>query len=50
MTPEDRLRIGIDLTELAWKFLLRLPPEEAQRRLDLSRQPWSSPKTVEPDR
>jgi len=50
MKPEDRLRIGLDLTELAWKFLVRLPPEEAQRRLDLSRQPWSAPNTAEPER
>ena len=42
MTPAERLRIGLDLTDLAWRFLLRLPPEEAQRRLDLAREPWRS--------
>lgn len=43
MTPEERLRIGLDLTDMAWRFLERLPAEEAQRRLDLSRQPWNPP-------
>lgn len=47
MTPEERLRIGLDLTELAWRFLERLSPEEAQRRLDLSRQRWNPPEAPE---
>jgi len=49
MTPAERLRIGIDLTDLAWRFLLTLPPEEAQRRLDLEREPWNSPPEREPE-
>jgi hypothetical protein len=40
MKPEERLRIGLDLTDSAWLFLLRLPAEERQRRLDLGREPW----------
>jgi len=43
MKPVERLRIGLDLTDLAWRFLLRLPPEEIQRRLDLAREPWNPP-------
>ena len=43
MTPAERLKIGLDLTELSWRFLVRLPPEEAQRRLDLGRVPWNPP-------
>jgi hypothetical protein len=43
LTPAERLRIGLDLTDLAWRFLLRLPPEEAQRRIDLGREPWNPP-------
>ena len=45
MRPEERLRIGLDLTDLAWRFLLRLSVEEAQRRLDLAREPWNPPKS-----
>jgi hypothetical protein len=41
MKPEERLKIGLDLTDAGWRFLLRLPPEEIQRRLDLGRQPWN---------
>ena len=43
MTPAERLKIGLDLTDMAWRFLLRLPPEEIQRRLDLGREPWNPP-------
>ena len=50
MRPEQRLKIGLDLTDLAWRFLLRLPVEEAQRRLDLSRQAWNPPKPPRPSR
>jgi hypothetical protein len=44
MKPEERLKIGLDLTDAAWRFLLRLPPAEIQRRLDLGRKPWNVPK------
>jgi hypothetical protein len=44
MKPAERLRIGLDLTDLAWRFLLRLRPQEMQRRLDLARQPWNPPR------
>lgn len=40
MSPADRLRIGLELMDMAWLFLQHLPPEEAQRRLDLAREPW----------
>jgi len=43
MKPEERLKIGLDLTDFAWRFLLRLPPTEIQRRLDLGREPWNPP-------
>ena len=43
MTPAERLKIGLDLTDLAWRFLLRLPPAEIQRRLELARAPWNPP-------
>jgi hypothetical protein len=43
LTPAERLRLGLDLTDLAWRFLMRLPPEEAQRRLDLGRERWNPP-------
>jgi hypothetical protein len=43
MTPAERLRIGLDLMDFGWGFLLALPPEERQRRLDLARQPWNPP-------
>jgi hypothetical protein len=43
MKPEERLKIGLDLTDAGWRFLLRLPAEEVQRRLDLGRQPWNVP-------
>jgi hypothetical protein len=50
MTPDERARIGVDLTDLAWRFLMTLPTEEAQRRLDLSRrEPWNPPKTTNSD-
>jgi len=48
MTPAERLRLGIDLTDLAWRFLATLPPEEAQRRLDLRREPWNPPASLDP--
>jgi hypothetical protein len=45
MTPDERARIGLDLSDLGWHFLMRLPPKEAQRRLDLARrEPWNPPK------
>lgn len=43
MKPEERLKIGIDLTDAAWAFLSRLPAQEIQRRLDLGREPWNPP-------
>ena len=44
MTPDQRARIAVDLTEFGWRFLQTLPPEEAQRRLDLSRRRlWNPP-------
>jgi hypothetical protein len=47
MAPADRLRIALDLTDLAWRFLMRLPPEERERRLALSREPWNPPHSEE---
>ncbi len=44
LRPGDRARMGIEATQLAWRFLLRLPPEERQRRLDRAREPWNPPK------
>ena len=45
MTPDERARIAIDLTDLGWRFLQALPPAEAQRRLDLSRKGrWNPPR------
>jgi hypothetical protein len=44
MTPEERIRLGLDLANLGWLFLERLSPEERQRRIDLmKRQPWRPP-------
>jgi hypothetical protein len=43
MTPAERLRLGLDLMNFAWRFLDRLPIEERQRRLDLARRPWRPP-------
>lgn len=41
MTPAERIRLALGLTDAAWRFLDRLRPEEAQRRLDLVRlEPW----------
>jgi hypothetical protein len=48
MSPAERLKIGIDLTNLAWRFLMQLPSAEAQRRLDLSREPWNPPQIPVP--
>ncbi len=50
MTPSERVRIGLDLTDVAWRFLSTLPPLEAQRRLDLGREPWNPPRVPEPAR
>jgi hypothetical protein len=50
MSPAERARIGVDLTDLAWRFLLRLSAEESQRRLDLAREPWNTPDAGESDR
>lgn len=46
MTPDERARIWADLTDLGWRFLMALPPEEAQRRLDLARQQRWNPPTM----
>lgn len=43
MRPEERLRVGLDLTDLAWRFLMNLSPEEIRRRLDLAREAWRPP-------
>lgn len=43
LTPAERVLIGLDLTDLAWRFLATLSPEEEQRRLDLAREPWNPP-------
>lgn len=47
MKPEERLRIALDLIDLGWRFLLRLPVEEAERRLELAREPWNPPAPAE---
>lgn len=44
LTPGDRARMGIEATRLAWRFLVRLTPEERQRRLDRAREPWDPPR------
>jgi hypothetical protein len=46
LTPGDRARMGIEATQLAWRFLLRLTPAERQRRLDRAREPWNPPRTA----
>jgi hypothetical protein len=43
MTPAERLALGMALLEMAWGFLMHLPPEERQRRLRLARPPWNPP-------
>jgi len=44
MSPEERARVGLDLAAWGWQFLSILPPEERQRRLDLSKaRPWNPP-------
>ena len=48
MKPEERLKIGLDLMEFGWLFLMRLEPRERQRRLDLRREPWNPPEPVAP--
>jgi hypothetical protein len=50
MSPAERLRIALDLTDLAWQFLLRLPAEERERRLAIAREPWNPPPSTEPPR
>ena len=37
MSPEERWEITSELMELAWRDLLRLPPEERERRLAIAR-------------
>jgi len=50
MTPAERIKIGLDLTDLAWRFLNSLPAEEEQRRLDLMRrEPWDPPTPAKRD-
>jgi hypothetical protein len=47
MTPDQRARIGVELTDFAWRFLLALPAAEAQRRLDLARsERWQVPESA----
>ena len=43
MSPAERLAIALDLMDLGWLYLLRLSPEERERRLELSREPWNPP-------
>jgi hypothetical protein len=43
LSPSDRVRMGLDATRLAWRFLRNLTPEECQRRLDRAREPWNPP-------
>jgi hypothetical protein len=43
MTPAQRLSIALELTDQAWRELMKLPPEEAQRILDAEREPWNLP-------
>ena len=50
MTPAQRLMVGLDLPDLAWRFLLRHPAEEIQKRLDLAREPWNPPAAPGPKR
>ena len=50
MSPAERLKIALDLTDLAWQFLLRLPAEERERRLAIAREPWNPPPATEPPR
>lgn len=41
MSPDERARIGIELTELMWQWLVTLPPDVAQRIIDSEREPWN---------
>ena len=50
MTPDERARIGLGLTDLAWRFLMTLPPEERQRRLDSTRERWNPPQRPREER
>jgi hypothetical protein len=43
LSPGDRARMGLEATQLAWRFLRNLTPEERQRRLDRAREPWNPP-------
>lgn len=44
MTPEERVRLGLDLANFGWLFLENLTPAERQRRLDtIKRKPWRPP-------
>jgi len=47
LSAAQRLRLGLDLTDVAWRFLASLPPAEAQRRLELGREPWDPPRVPE---
>jgi hypothetical protein len=47
MRPEERLQVGLDLTDLAWRFLMNLSPEEMRRRLELAREAWRPPASDE---
>ena len=38
MTPQERWKITADLMELAWRALVRLTPEERERRLAVARR------------
>jgi hypothetical protein len=46
LTPGDRARMGIEATQLAWRFLLQATPADRQRRLDRAREPWNPPRSV----
>jgi hypothetical protein len=50
LTPGQRVVMGIEATRAAWRFLLRLPPAERQRRLDLAREPWNPPRRPDPQK
>jgi hypothetical protein len=43
LTPGERVELGLELLDLAWGFLMHLPAEEIQRRLDLGKQRWNPP-------
>lgn len=49
MTPAQRLKIGLELTDQKWRELSKLSPAEEQRILDAEREPWNPPEPSRAD-